>query len=404
MNSRELPSHDTPAQAAPQSQQQLKPSPGAGSGVSPRQKASIFSPERSPRTVADPSRGERGDEREANSWRSPRDRKQAEQLASKEKILPASTKSPAKSPALSRSFGETGSRSSPLHTHRSPAFGRSPARHSQHPLNKSLDSSKGDLTDPKLTITPNKSDNEPEEERPSIEPRKFSVDSKDSDGDSAKSSLPEGNVNGMADFSKEDSTDTLDYGDKVSDLRDSKSKDPAPAHKTDEGYVSAEKVQTVTPPILPNNEISAQDALSKQRELAGFPGFQSNVTSEKLPSKEADKSSLVKPNNRLSTDDSVSSLELGLNKPSSQSNAWSELERLSSQSSLQQHLLDEQRYSQMQQQRNLTEDQKVVEAMAVSQQQQQYEAFLSQMVNMQRKSGHEITQQQMAYAQQYMKV
>ena len=113
---------------------------------------------------------------------------------------------------------------------------------------------------------------------------------------------------------------------------------------------------------------------------------------------------MVKPNNRLSTDDSVSSLELGLNKPSSQSNAWSELERLSSQSSLQQHLLDEQRYSQMQQQRNLTEDQKVVEAMAVSQQQQQYEAFLSQMVNMQRKSGHEITQQQMAYAQQYMKV
>ena len=161
----------------------------------------------------------------------------------------------------------------------------------------------------------------------------------------------------------------------------------------------------MTPPILPNNEISAQDALSKQRELAGFPGFQSNVTSEKLPSKEADKSSLMKPNNRLSTDDSVSSLELGLNKPSSQSNAWSELERLSqSQSSLQQQLLDEQRYSQMQQQRNLTEDQKVVEAMAVSQQQQQYEAFLSQMVNMQRKSGHEITQQQMAYAQQYMKV
>ena len=402
-SSRERPPHDTPArQTAPQSQQ-LKPSPGPG--VSPRQKTSIFSPERSPRTAADPSRGERGDEREtsAGSWRSPRDRKQAEQLAAKEKILPASTKSPAKSPALSRSFGE-GSRSSPLHTHRSPAFGRSPARHSQHPLNKSLDSSKGDLTDPKLTITPNKSDNEPEEERPSIESRKFSVESKDSDGDSAKSSLPEANVNGLADFSKEDSTDTLDYGDKVSDLRDSKSKDPAPAHKTDEGYVSAEKVQTVTPPILPNNDINAQDALAKQRELAGFPGFQNNVTSDKLPSKETDKTSLVKPNNRLSTDDSVSSLELGLSKSTSQSNAWSELERLSSQSSLQQHLLDEQRYSQIQQQRSLTEDQKVVEAMAVSQQQQHYEAFLSQMVNMHRKSGHEITQQQMAYAQQYMKV
>ena len=113
---------------------------------------------------------------------------------------------------------------------------------------------------------------------------------------------------------------------------------------------------------------------------------------------------MVKPNNRLSTDDSVSSLELGLSKSTSQSNAWSELERLSSQSSLQQHLLDEQRYSQIQQQRSLTEDQKVVEAMAVSQQQQHYEAFLSQMVNMHRKSGHEITQQQMAYAQQYMKV
>ena len=41
-NSQERSPHDTPAwQAAPQSQQQLKPSPGAGSGVSPRQKASI---------------------------------------------------------------------------------------------------------------------------------------------------------------------------------------------------------------------------------------------------------------------------------------------------------------------------------------------------------------------------
>ena len=41
-NSQERSPHDTPAwQAAPQSQQQLKRSPGAGSGVSPRQKASI---------------------------------------------------------------------------------------------------------------------------------------------------------------------------------------------------------------------------------------------------------------------------------------------------------------------------------------------------------------------------
>ena len=41
---------------------------------------------------------------------------------------------------------------------------------------------------------------------------------------------------------------------------------------------------------------------------------------------------------------------------------------------------------------------------SISQQQQQYEVFLSQMVNMQRRSGHEITQQQIASAQQYIKV
>merc|ERR1719430_3060795 len=41
--------------------------------------------------------------------------------------------------------------------------------------------------------------------------------------------------------------------------------------------------------------------------------------------------------------------------------------------------------------------------MQQQQQAAQYEAILNQMVNMHRKSGHEITQQQMAYAQQYMK-
>jgi hypothetical protein len=392
-------------QAAAQSQQ-LKPSPGHPAGQ--KGPKSIFSPERSPRTAADPSRDER--ETGPGSWRSPRDRKQAEQLATKEKILPSSTKSPVKSPAVSRGFGE-GSRSSPLQTHRSPAFGRSPARHSQHPLNKSLDSSKGDLTDPKLTITPNKSDNEPEEERPSIDSRKFSVESKDSDADSAKSSLPDANVNGLPDFSKEDSTDTL-FADKVGDLRDSKGKEQAPAHKTDEGYVSAEKVQTTTPPTLPSNDIGAQDISGKPREMPGFPNFQSNITSDKFSQKEADKTVLPKPNSRLSTDDSISSLELGLPKATNQSAAWSELERLSSsQSAIQQHLLEEQRNYQMQQQqqqqqRNLSEDQKMVDALAATQQQAQYEAFLNQMYTMQRagKAGHDITQQQMAYAQQYMKV
>jgi len=397
-SSRERAPHITPGRAATSQSQQLKPSPSRG--LSPGSKKSIFSPERSPRAAPDQSRSERGDERETGpgTWRSPRDRKQAEQLTPKEKVLPTPTKSPAKSPALSRSFGE-GSRSSPLQTHRSPAFGRSPARHSQHPLNKSLDSLKGDHTDPKLTITPNKSDNEPEEERPSIDSRKFSVESKDSDGDSAKSSLPEAAVNGMADFSKEDSTDTLDFGDKPSDLRDSKGKEQAPAYKTDEGYVSAEKVQTVTP--VPNSDINPLDASSKLRDMPGFmPGFLP-VTNDKLTTKECEK--MLKPNNRLSTDDSMSSQELGLPKSTSQSNAWSELERLS-QTQSQQHMLDE-RYNQMQQQqqRGLTEEQKVVEAMQQQQQAAQYEAILNQMFNMQRKAGHEITQQQMAYAQQYMK-
>ena len=170
---------------------------------------------------------ERGDEREANSWRSPRDRKQAEQLSLKEKILLASTKPPAKSSVLSRSYGESGSRNSSLHNHRSLAFGSLPSQHFQQPLNKSLDSSKS--TDPKLTITPNKSDKEPDAERPSIEPRKFSVDSKDSDNDSAISSLPEGNVNRIL---KGELHRHLDYGDKVSGQWDSERKDPAPAHKT----------------------------------------------------------------------------------------------------------------------------------------------------------------------------
>merc|ERR1711892_348183 len=434
---------------------------------SPAQKKSIFSPDRSPRTSADQSRSSKSAsnsvQREHDSsrekenegpgtWRSPRERKRPEATVTsspKDKIsreVPTPAKSPAKSPALSRSF--EGSRSSPMQTHRSPAFGRSPARHSQHPLNKSLDlnksidsldSSKADPTEPNklmdpkkiLEQTPNKSDNEPEEERPSLDrdaARKFSVESKDSDGDSAKSSLPDANVNGLPDFSKEDSTDTLDFGDKLSDLRvSSKNKEQVPTlSKTDEGYVSAEKVQNgVIPPTLPNNDTNAQDNITKLRDPSGLQNFLSSVTSDKL-ARDSDKVTSLKGPNRLSTDDSVSSQDLIFPKTSA-SSAWPEL-LAQAPPSIQQQLLEEQRswqqhHSDLTKQKhditnnelfaksleNLSkasrqDEKKVADALASQQQQAQYEAFLNQMFQIQRKAstGHELSQQQMAYAQKYM--
>merc|ERR1711892_1496114 len=426
---------------------------------SPAQKKSIFSPDRSPRTSADQSRSSKSAsnsvQREHDSsrekenegpgtWRSPRERKRPEATVTsspKDKIsreVPTPAKSPAKSPALSRSF--EGSRSSPMQTHRSPAFGRSPARHSQHPLNKSLDlnksidsldSSKADPTEPNklmdpkkiLEQTPNKSDNEPEEERPSLDrdaARKFSVESKDSDGDSAKSSLPDANVNGLPDFSKEDSTDTLDFGDKLSDLRvSSKNKEQVPTlSKTDEGYVSAEKVQ--------NDVTNAQDNITKLRDPSGLQNFLSSVTSDKL-ARDSDKVTSLKGPNRLSTDDSVSSQDLIFPKTSA-SSAWPEL-LAQAPPSIQQQLLEEQRswqhhHSDLTKQKhditnsnesfaksleNLSkasrqDEKKVADALASQQQQAKYEAFLNQMFQIQRKAstGHELSQQQMAYAQKYM--
>ena len=75
----------------------------------------------------------------------------------------------------------------------------------------------------------------------------MSVESKDSDGDSAKSSLADGtSTNGLPepDFSKEDSTDTLYSGDKLgSDSSKPKNEQVPTINKKDEGYVSAEKDQ-----------------------------------------------------------------------------------------------------------------------------------------------------------------
>ena len=148
--------------------------------------------------------------------------------------------------------------------HRSPGFGRSPARHSQHPLNKSLDLNKStEIKSSTPTAAPSTSDllldkskkvdAEPVIDRDSS--RKFSVESKDSDVDSAKSSLPDATVNGLPDFSKEDSTDTLYSSDKHTDIKSSNEQAPT-MNKKDEGYVSAEKDQ---------ND-NAQDNVSKQRD------------------------------------------------------------------------------------------------------------------------------------------
>ena len=414
-------SRNTSAKSLSAEGEQLK-QPAAGSFHG--QKKSIFSPDRSPRTPSDQGRSSKsgsGGLREQDStnkkeiegptsWRSPREWKRSEtgiSASPKEKVgreLPTPSKSPAKSPALSRSF--EGSRSSPLQvqSHRSPVFGRSPARHSQHPLNKSLDLNKSVESKNKTEINESvsskkvfdtaqkKSENEAADENQTDKEkaRKLSIESKDSDADSAKSSLPDPIENGLPDFSKEDSTDTLDFGDKLSDLRDSKLKvkEPTPAlSKTDEGYVSAEKVQNDNA-----QEIKQRDNL------------------QNLPP--ADKLNLNKCTNRLSTEDSIGSQELPHPKPDS---AWPQMFGQAS-ANIQQQMLENQRSRQQKQDitnssdifakslENFTKqsrqgDKKVADAIA-SQQQQQYEAFFNQMFNMQRKSGPEISQQQMAYAQQ----
>ena len=291
--------------ASPAQGQQLKQSIEKPSGA---EKKSIFSPERSPRTVVEPitvsqsPAGLRAGEHESTSqkenespteWRSPRDRKLPESRSprvsssSREKgreIL-TQTKSPTKSPALNRSLDGSLNRSldtalnrsldvprnSPLpHLLKSP-LGQSPSLHgSKDALNKSIDSDKTVVDLGKQAL--NKSDNEPEEEL--IIGRKFSIESKDSDADSAKSSLPEANGLLQA-LSKEDSTDTLEFTDKLSDasLKTDPQKGVQHQAKTDEGYVSAEK-----PVVVPPSPAFENNLHESNRKKDAFPNLDSMVS------------------------------------------------------------------------------------------------------------------------------
>ena len=368
--------------------EQLKQS-GERAGKAAEQKTSIFSPERSSRLSLDtgrdrsssgsrrehdPSR-EKTERQAADPWKSPREWKWSENaIKSKDKVgkereISTSSISPSKSPALNKSL--EGSRSSPLQQqHRSPAFGRSPARHSQHPLNKTLEFNK--ISDDSKSMLSSEVERD--------QGRKMSVESKDSDADSAKSSLPESTINGLPEFSKEDSSDTIFPEDKLGDLKPKS--DPLPANKKDEGYVSAEKDQ---------ND-NAQDTVGKQRDIT-------NVLSEKLTQQKA-------PNKRMSTED-LANIQESTGK---QIMSWPEM------FSHQQHL-DEQQRNRLHQQQHKHE----LDAMTKDSRQQgdgksltdqfasqQYEALynINQIMNNhQRKTGsNDMSQQQIAYMQQYMKV
>lgn len=398
--------------------EQLKHQPSITSTDSLGQKKSIFSPDRSPRTTSDQSRSqgqvnpssgrEHGptSEKEMLSpgcdWKSPREWKWAETGQNNSNLSTGSgareiSATQTKSTALNRSL--EGSRSSPLQQqHRSPGFGRSPARHAQHPLNKSLDLNKSSdsFTNNKNNVFPENNNKKSEESCG----RKLSVESKDSDGDSAKSSLADGtSTNGLPepDFSKEDSTDTLYSGDKLgSDSSKPKNEQVPTINKKDEGYVSAEKDQ---------ND-NAQDNVVKQRD-----GLSALV----------DKISPNKGFKRLSTEEPV----IGQDQfPSKANNSWPEI---FAQQQQQQFLEEQQQRSRQQQKHDISNNfdglvtgkdsrqdgsKNVVDAFASSQQ-QQFEALINlqnqiQYNNHQRKPGerHDLSQQQqqMAYMQQYMKV
>ena len=369
--------------------EQLKQSGERAGQAAAEQKTSIFSPERSPRLPPDTGRDrsssgsrrehdtsrEKAERQAAENWKSPREWKWSENgIKSKDKLgkereVSTSSISPSKSPALNKSL--EGSRSSPLQQqHRSPAFGRSPARHAQHPLNKSLEFNK--ISDESKTMLASEADRD--------QGRKMSVESKDSDADSAKSSLPESTINGLPEFSKEDSSDTIFPEDKLGDLKPKS--DPLPANKKDEGYVSAEKDQ---------ND-NAQDTVGKQRDIT-------NILSEKLTQQKG-------PNKRMSTED-LANIQDSTGK---QNMSWPEM------FSHQQHL-DEQQRSRLQQQQHkqeldaLTKDSRQQgDGKSVADQfaSQQYEALynINQIMNNhQRKAGsNDMSQQQIAYMQQYMKV
>jgi len=309
--------HASPAAAGKQLQQST-PSPSAAvAALTATPKRSIFSPDRT--TVAGNSidatpfggrniaAGQKENESPVSSWRSPRDGKPADGrspravAAGRDKSggardpLPLGpAKSPAQSPALSRSFESGLPRGSPQLTNRSPAVAvaQSPMKSSPHqPPLVSRDTSDAGL----LLLPPalNKSDNEPEELPSSGDiSRKYSVESKDSDADSAKSSLLDANDT-MRDFGKDDedeeeeeemvressttTTTAIGNNNKVFDSsieeglslarQQQQQQQSHLIHqgvqqqqaKMDEGYVSAEKVHPADP-------IIAQSlALLKQR-------------------------------------------------------------------------------------------------------------------------------------------
>ena len=199
------------------------------------------------------------------SW-SPRERKLAESSARSPRVASSprergreifdSTKTPTKSPSLNRSFDSVRNSphllKSPTIVQRSPSLGGKDAGLAKNTLHPN-------------ELPPKKEVN-----------RKFSVDS---DADSAKSSLPDAD-NLLQDIGKDDSTDTLELADKLSEA--SAKTDPSKASsvnhaKTDEGYVSAEKpVTTGVPTPVSVFENTVSDAIKKKEVVQSLDGFGNN--------------------------------------------------------------------------------------------------------------------------------
>jgi hypothetical protein len=208
---------------------------------------------------------------------------------------------------LSRSFESGLPRGSPQLTNRSPAVAvaQSPVKSSPHqpPVSRDvagLKQSEEIASSEELLLLPpalNKSDNEPEELPGSggDTGRKYSVESKDSDADSAKSSLLDANDTIMRDFGKEDEEEeekivhdsttavtAIGTGNKVlnSSIEEGLSlvrqqQQQQQTHlihhgvqqqqaKMDEGYVSAEKVHPADPIMAQSLALFEAEAASKR--------------------------------------------------------------------------------------------------------------------------------------------
>ena len=507
-------------------------------------KRSIFSPDRAvanPETIGGrgasarehESPGQKENESPVN-WRSPRDGKPAEgrsprlaaaTLREKQAGGLGPAKSPAQSPALSRSFEAVVgglARGSPQLTNRSPAVAvaQSPVKSSPHqpPVNRTavdspLKSHVEETAGPELLLLPalNKSDNEPEElpgsSNSDIGGRKYSVESKDSDADSAKSSLLDANEAILRDFGKEEEEEMgrnviaeaagkvfSSDNDEVMSLARQQQQHQAQMllssgvqqAKMDEGYVSAEKVHpadpigqslalfetslmgmgaaeaskrsrepAVTPAIgLQQQQLNSQNpgipniksptavpsiiptatVLQAQRETADldFSRHQDFTTASQMGKKQQQQKSaeeeLAHYFNHAVATASAATAASGLNSAASTAasmSSWSEpLQHLQQQQLQQQLQLMDSRSWQASSFSGQVEpvkakqpapaavaehnaDKKATESMLAAasqqQQQQQYqEALFTQMLSYQTKQMNH--QQQLAYAQQYMKV